>query len=195
MAAMMWVPNARAAQPQEISLINQAGISQPLIRRAQTALAIQVNHQLRRWWNVPPITFTDHGWPIYLLPDQQFAGLCAAADGGCHLAHGNEPLAFVQTDATGAWEQLLSHELLEMLVNPYGSARVPEICDPLEGWGARSWYTIDDFVVASFATPAFWSGAGQRVVLGTNPPQPHGRQAHISARKARGRTRPGRGRQ
>ncbi|MDQ6943456.1 MAG: hypothetical protein M3169_13200 [Candidatus Eremiobacteraeota bacterium] len=102
-------------------------------------------------------------WPIFLKESVRDPGLV-----GFHLDAHNQPYALVLFDES--WTMTLSHEILEMLVDPSGNRLVPgpsvdpkhphhrvryllELCDPCED-SAFS-YTIDGVVVSDFITPHY----------------------------------------
>jgi hypothetical protein len=86
--------------------------------------------------------------------------------GGVHLnAFTRQPFALVQ--ASDAWTVTLSHEILEMLADPYGNRLIAaarlgdeqqrvkylvEICDPCQS----RWYPVNGIPVSDFYTPRFF---------------------------------------
>ena len=102
-------------------------------------------------------------WPI-IIRDR----IDKKDDLGFHLDKHNQPYALVK--ATPDWTVTVSHEMLEMLADPFGNRLVPgpsldprhandrvsylvEVCDPCED-GAFT-YTINGVVVSDFITPHF----------------------------------------
>jgi hypothetical protein len=90
--------------------------------------------------------------------------------GGVHLnAFTRQPFALVA--ASDAWTVTLSHEILEMLADPYGNRLVAaarlgdeqqrvkylvEICDPCQS----RWYPVNGIPVTDFYTPRFFDPVG-----------------------------------
>ena len=87
--------------------------------------------------------------------------------GGVHLTWNNQPYALVKYGPS--WQLAASHEVLEMLADPWGSRTVPgpalnggaerveylvEVCDPCED--SRFAYTVDGVPVSDFYTPRYF---------------------------------------
>lgn len=104
-------------------------------------------------------------WPMILRDD---IGVGGAA--GVHEDDSGQPFALVQVDA--GWSLTASHEMIEMLVDPFGNrltagqspkkgqGRVEflvEPCDPSEA--ADFSYVIDGVQVSDFYTPKFFATA------------------------------------
>jgi hypothetical protein len=85
---------------------------------------------------------------------------------GVHYAAGSRPVALVEYGES--WSLLASHELLEMVVDPWGNRTLAgrslkedqgqveyllEICDPCQG----ETYLIDGVLVSDFVTPDFYA--------------------------------------
>ena len=91
---------------------------------------------------------------------------------GYHTAQNGQPLAVVQlVPETAQWAFYASHELLEMLVDPFGKTLHPgpsidpqrqgtpvsylvEVCDPVQD--PRLGYTINGFLVSNFVLQSFY---------------------------------------
>lgn len=108
-------------------------------------------------------------WPVIVRDDvsQQFSGA-----GGIHLDESGQPFALVQSASD--WSLTASHEVLEMIADPFGdrlvAGRAPdapkaakdqkrveylvEVCDPSED--AQHAYTVNDILVSDFYTPDFF---------------------------------------
>lgn len=84
---------------------------------------------------------------------------------GFHIAEGGQPFALVEYRED--WSLLASHELMEMLCDPWGLRTAPgqslrpgqgqveylvEVCDPCQ----HSTYTINGVLVSDFVTPAYY---------------------------------------
>jgi hypothetical protein len=87
---------------------------------------------------------------------------------GFHTDENNQPYALIQYDI--GWSVTLSHETLELLVDPFGNRLYPgviagarvqileEICDPPENFS----YTIDGVSVSDFVLPEYFSAAPRK---------------------------------
>jgi hypothetical protein len=86
---------------------------------------------------------------------------------GIHLDLNGQPFSLVE--ASPSWSLTVSHEVIEMVVDPWGSRTVPggspmagqglvdilvEACDPSGGaqWG----YTVNGYLVSDFCTPNYY---------------------------------------
>jgi hypothetical protein len=99
-------------------------------------------------------------WPVLLVEDVRGAA-------GVHLDEDGQPFALVEVGSS--WSLTASHEVLEMLADPFGSRLVAgaspksdqgrveflvEVCDPSED--IRWSYTVNDIVVSDFYTPRYF---------------------------------------
>jgi hypothetical protein len=103
-------------------------------------------------------------WPIII------GGKVPPGAGGFHTDDNGQPLAVVRaSDDIDVLCQTCSHEMIEMLVDPFGSRFVPgdspmpdqgrvnflvEACDPSEA--AQFGYTINNLLVSDFYTPHYF---------------------------------------
>jgi hypothetical protein len=103
-------------------------------------------------------------WPIII------GGRVPPGAGGFHTDKNGQPLAIVRANGdTDVLCQTCSHEMIEMLVDPFGSRFVPgdspmpdqgrvnfllEACDPSEA--AEFGYTVNNLLVSDFYTPNFF---------------------------------------
>jgi hypothetical protein len=86
---------------------------------------------------------------------------------GIHLDKSGQPFALITSGAN--WSLTASHEMLEMLADPFGNRMIPgpsikpeqgrvnylvEVSDPSEA--AEFAYTVNDIVVSDFYTPAYF---------------------------------------
>jgi len=107
-------------------------------------------------------------WPIIVLDNLE-------GGGGVHLDQHRKPYALV--DATASWSLTASHEMCEMLADPFGNRKVAgqspkedqgrveflvEVCDPIEAPDFA--YTINGFLVSDFITPRFYDPEPSRGV-------------------------------
>lgn len=99
-------------------------------------------------------------WPMVIVEDVKGAS-------GVHLDHKGQPFALIEMSRS--WSLTASHELLEMLADPWGNRLVPggsikkeqgrveylvEVCDPSEA--SQFAYTVNDILVSDFYTPRFF---------------------------------------
>jgi hypothetical protein len=107
---------------------------------------------------------TDY-WPIIIMDD---IGVSGAA--GIHQDRNGQPFALVSaSEDVDQWSLTTSHEVLEMLVDPFGRRLVAgdsikpgqgrvdylvEVCDPSEH--ASFGYSINGVLVSDFYTPSFF---------------------------------------
>jgi len=102
-------------------------------------------------------------WPIIVRDDLNDPSVL-----GLHLDHHGQPLALVQ--ATNIWSVTVSHEVLEMLADPYGNRLIPggslkpgqgvveylvEVADPVEA--IASAYSVSGVLVSDFVTPEYFT--------------------------------------
>lgn len=105
-----------------------------------------------------------YAWPVIVL-DKDLGGGAL----GYHLDQNNRPYAFVE--ATASWTLTASHEMLEMLADPFGNRKqiaaslaperfsgnlqyLVELCDPCEA--PEFSYTKNGVPVSDFITPDFY---------------------------------------
>jgi hypothetical protein len=141
---------------QTISVINQASVRPRALGQVQHAISAQ-SMQLRAAWGTPCARFAAAGWRLYLKGG-------GAEPHGEHDFYG-QPYALVWTAGATAqgWSRDLSHEVIEMLVDPSldvrymrdGSTWQREIADPVGGLG----YRLDGVYVSDFVTPEWYAGA------------------------------------
>jgi hypothetical protein len=99
-------------------------------------------------------------WPMVIIEDVKDAA-------GVHLDHKGQPFALIEM--SDSWSLTASHEMLEMLADPWGNRLVPgraikpdqgrveylvEVCDPSEA--SEFAYTVNDVLVSDFYTPRFF---------------------------------------
>jgi hypothetical protein len=162
-------------------------IDPALLHNAALALNTQVTQHLPKYWSgidasvssAPSLHALPAGsWPVFLVES------LPPGEGGFHLDKKNQPYAKVIASADDAsWTIDASHEILEMLVDPYGNRMqssqaiaikgdgvvdapgtfdyLVEACDPCEA--NNFGYEISGIAVSDFITPNFYdttSGAG-----------------------------------
>lgn len=155
----------------ELALVSEvSSITPAKLAKASAALQKQVMRDFRPLWNVlatvdafPTLEDVPIGyWPIIIRDDIGFSGAA-----GIHLDESGQPFALVQYSNT--WTLTASHEILEMLADPFGNRLVAgdsikpgqgrveylvEVCDPSED-SAFS-YRVNGVVVSDFYTPSFF---------------------------------------
>jgi hypothetical protein len=142
------------------------------VMRISAALQKQATRDLAPIWDISATVdaFDQLGqvpvgtWPIII------GGNVPPGAGGFHTDRNGQPLAIVRAfDDINVLCQVCSHELLEMLVDPFGSRFIPgdspmpdqgrvnflvEVCDPSEA--AEFGYTINNLLVSDFYTPQYF---------------------------------------
>lgn len=107
-------------------------------------------------------------WPMIIRDDIDFQGAA-----GIHLDKDGQPFALItSSDSLDGWSLTASHELCEMLVDPFGNRLVAgdspkpdqgrvsflvEVCDPSEA--AEFAYTSNGVLVSDFYTPHYFDPA------------------------------------
>jgi hypothetical protein len=136
-----------------------------------SALQRQVSIDFRAYWNLEcQLTFlpkseklAEGWWQMVVLDDPDQAGVL-----GYHeLTSNGTPLgkvfAGLDLRSGSSWTVTLSHELLEMLVDPWlnwcaqgvdGRVYALEVCDAVEA--DQLGYKIDEVLVSDFVTPAWF---------------------------------------
>lgn len=149
---------ALAAPAQEVHLVNAVGYRPVYVRELERALVDQ-SAQLGQAWGTPAVRFGPSGWRLTV-----YAGMSPEPTvfAGLHGVDAGVPFASVWPDtlSVNLRPMAISHELIEMLVDPYAdryvNGRLVEVCDPVNG----STYLVNWLPLADFVTPAwFTSGA------------------------------------
>jgi hypothetical protein len=164
----------------QVGLVDMTGqIDVDLVHSAAIALNLQVTRDLPQFWPVSAtVTYLPNPdkipagiWPVQLVktlpPDE----------GGFHSDKHKQPYAkVIASKADPSWTIDASHEILEMLVDPYGNRMqssvaievvrgkiqdgtgqygyLVEACDPCEDNSYA--YTINGVAVSDFITPHFY---------------------------------------
>ncbi len=155
--------------PVNLALVSQSRQTNPAdLSHVAAALQKQATRDLAPLWGVsatvvafPSLRNVPVGyWPVVIVDDVQGAA-------GYHQDNHGRPYALVEYSAS--WSLTASHEVLEMLVDPFGhrtaAGRSPkpgqgqveflvEACDPCEAPSLA--YTIDGVLVSDFITPRFY---------------------------------------
>jgi hypothetical protein len=143
-----------------------------VVMQISAALQKQATRDLGPVWDVQATvdTFDQLGhvpvgtWPIVI------GGRVPAGAGGFHTDRNGQPLSIVRANTDiDVLCQTCSHEMIEMLVDPFGSRFVPgdspmpnqgrvnflvEACDPSEA--AQFGYTANNMLVSDFYTPNYF---------------------------------------
>lgn len=158
-----------------IGLVSQTSeVSLAALLSAAAALQKQVTRDFGPIWSVQATvsafaTLSDVPvgyWPVLIRDDIGFPGAA-----GIHLDSNGQPYALVQ--ASDSWQLTVSHEVLEMLADPFGNRLVAgtspkrgqgrveflvEVCDPSEA--PEFGYTVNGVLVSDFYTPSYFSPVG-----------------------------------
>lgn len=163
----------------QLALVSETqGLGVSELTRVSAALQKQVLRDLAPIWGIwasvdafPDLDDVPTGyWPVVVLDNIGFPGAS-----GIHLDQDGQPFALVQL--TNRWTLTASHEVLEMLVDPFGDRLTPsqsikpdqgrvnylvEVCDPSEAFEFS--YTVNGIRVSDFYTPAFFDPMPARSV-------------------------------
>ena len=147
-------------------------VSPATVMQISAALQKQATRDLGPVWEISATVdaFQNLGqvpvgtWPIIV------GGRVPPGAGGYHTDQNGQPLALVRaSEDINVLCQTCSHEMIEMLVDPFGSRFVPgdspmpdqgrvnfllEACDPSEG--AQFGYTVNNLLVSDFYTPNYF---------------------------------------
>ena len=164
----------------QVGLVDTTGaLDAELVQSVAAALNIQVTRDLPQFWNVKATVMylsNPHKIPAGVWPVQLVKSL-PPGEGGFHLDKHKQPYAkVIATPKSEGWTIAASHEVLEMLVDPYGNrvhssvaikidgkkivdgtgqfGYLVEACDPCED--DKFAYTINGVVVSDFITPHFY---------------------------------------
>jgi hypothetical protein len=157
--------------PNNLALVSEVdGHDASDVARVAAALQRQATRDFGPVWQVeatvdafPRLEDVPIGyWPMIIRDD---IGQPGAA--GVHLDKDGQPFALITM--SDSWSLTASHEMLEMLADPFGNRLVPgrspkrgqgrvefllEVCDPSEA--AEFGYTVNDILVSDFLTPRFY---------------------------------------
>ncbi len=155
---------------QPIHIINRAHIPARTITRVERAILYQANHDLRPVWHTPRVSFTNHGWGVLIDPTFRPGGAhyydhggliapgCTTPAPGCH-AHATISTKTLRGGIFTTplpWTAVLSHEIIEMTVDPHLTRRINdslvEVCDPT----ADQTRTIQGVKLSRWVPPAYY---------------------------------------
>src|SRR5271163_841421 len=119
-----------------VALIDTTGkLDAELVSSVAAALNVQVTRDLPQFWSVQAtVTSLPHAkkvpagvWPVHLVPS------LPPGEGGVHMDMHNQPYAkVIATPSDDSWTIDASHELIEMLVDPYGNRLQSSIAIQIE---------------------------------------------------------------
>jgi len=154
-----------------VALVSEVqGHDESDVARVTAALQRQAIRDFRSVWDVeatvdsfPLLEDVPLGyWPMIVRDDIGFPGAA-----GIHLDKEGQPFSLITM--SDSWSLTASHELLEMLADPFGDRLVPgaslhpdqgrveflvEVCDPSEA--DEFAYTVNDILVSDFYTPHYF---------------------------------------
>jgi hypothetical protein len=164
----------------QVGLVDTTGALDPeLVQSVAAALNIQVTRDLPQFWNVKATVIylsSPHKIPVGVWPVQLVKSL-PPGEGGYHQDKHKQPYSkVIASPKNEGWTIAASHEILEMLVDPYGNRMhssvaieikgkkivdgtgqfgyLVEACDPCED--DKYGYTINGVVVSDFITPHYY---------------------------------------
>jgi hypothetical protein len=140
------------------------------VSRVAAALQRQATRDFAPIWNVhatvdafPRLEDVPVGyWPMIVATDINRPGAA-----GIHEDQNGQPFALIEM--SDSWSLTASHEMLEMLADPFGKRIIPgqspkrgqgrveflvEVCDPCEA--DQFAYTVNDILVSDFYTPHYF---------------------------------------
>jgi hypothetical protein len=166
-------------------------VSSDDLAAAFESLTKQVHEHFRSRWPDKPgvylheidqvLGFAPDDWCAFIVDDKA-AAVCSGLDApdsdgvgwhwvdvdGCPFMVVLAATSNASPEAHGHWTWTFSHELLEMLANPYiGYVEIAnsderywaEVCDPVEGH--RGSYVLDGTRVCNFVTPSWFQTQGE----------------------------------
>jgi hypothetical protein len=158
----------------QIALVSESKHINPSdLAAVSAALQKQATRDLDQFWNIkatvdgfPRLEDVPTGyWPIIMMDDINVDGAA-----GVHEDKDGQPFALVTASADrNGWSLTCSHEMIEMLVDPFGNRMVAsdspkadqgrvnilvEACDPSEA--AEFAYTVNGVLVSDFYSPRFF---------------------------------------
>jgi hypothetical protein len=166
-----------------IGLVDLTGlVDTRLMVAAAAAINVQVTRDLPQFWPIKasvayladPSLVAPGMWPVTIVH-----GL-APEEGGCHVGAHNQPFAkVINTRGGDEWTLDASHEICEMLIDPFGNTLQPspplgveaetlrdldgaveylvEACEPCAS--AAAGYEIDGVMVSDFISPSYFDKA------------------------------------
>ena len=159
---------------QHLGLVTESNrVSRADMMKVSAALQKQASRDLQPIWDVNSTVdpfdslddVPDGYWPMIIMDD---IGQDGAS--GIHLDRDGQPFALITADSdVDVWSLTASHEMCEMLVDPFGKRQVTgdspktgqgrvsflvEVCDPSEATDFA--YSVNGVLVSDFYTPHFF---------------------------------------
>lgn len=161
--------NAKAAN---IYVVNQSSVADSTVQNSLPSFQQALDADFGPVWGADPTLLygPGPGWTITLT--DQIKDVPGAA--GYHGHKAEVPFAIVGMKTKLNWQLVFSHELFEMLVDPYATRAegviycnvysgcetttfyLQEVCDPVE-W---SWFKINGVIISDFVTNRWYDGQG-----------------------------------
>jgi hypothetical protein len=164
----------------QIGLVDTTGkLDANLVQETAAAINVQVTRDLPQFWNIQatvralpdPKQIPSGVWPVQLVKS------LPPTEGGFHMTMHNQPYAkVIAAPGDDSWTIDASHEIIEMLVDPYGNRLqssksievvgdsvedgvgefeyLVEACDPCEA--NEFGYSIQGIVLSDFITPHYY---------------------------------------
>lgn len=161
--------SAASAQVQVVTVVNQAHVRPAVLARVERAIVLQ-SAQIAAAWGTPTVAFGSGGWMVYLKIGRYLGPWGVHANPVAVQADGSlrryPPYALVWTAGSSAlmWSSVLSHEIAEMLADPYqtsyagsgcpgcAGSTLEEIDDPVH----QRTYPLRGVNVADFVLPSYY---------------------------------------
>jgi hypothetical protein len=159
---------------QHLGLVTESNkVPRSDLMKVSAALQKQAARDLQPIWHVTSTVdpfdkledVPDGYWPMIIMDDIGFNGAA-----GIHLDRDGQPFALITADSDiDTWSLTASHEMIEMLVDPFGKRQVTgdspkpgqgrvsflvEVCDPSEAVDFA--YSVNSVLVSDFYTPHFF---------------------------------------
>jgi hypothetical protein len=157
-----------SAQALRIQVVNHAHVKPAALTLLEQGWQMQLNHQVSPWWKTPRVAFTSAPavYRLIVVPARVLHATLRALgiDGyGIHSSDETGPYAMVGTDeGIDGISSTGSHELIEMLANPYGNRYLNgwrvEPCDPVVSATYYVWPHGKPVFVQDFVTPRWMLG-------------------------------------
>lgn len=145
-----------SADPITIQVVNKGGLSEAWVRNYVSAQNQQCKEDFYPAWGVEGrVTIQSSPMKMYLMRDFSgvFPGIEYSGVMGFHDEHGNAYVSLLACKWLGySPSHVASHEVLEILGNPWAGEDKHENCDPV----APSYYIINGLKMANFVFPGYF---------------------------------------
>lgn len=198
LAALSLVPSALAAGPTVFFDNQSSTVPQADLVAAVGGFQVAVSRDLEASWGTDAQLTTDPALPADMTVEIDDDATCWGCLGYHDVVDG-KPISYIFAGTSAqyneSWQLVASHELDEMLVDPWinhfarwkDRSWIVEVCDPVES-GAFA-YTVNGVVVSDFITPAWYGGVRGKPVdftRGLKHPGQIGRHGYASFLKEDG---------